>query len=155
MLKRILAAALVVGGIVAIPAQATPVLWEINPSGTVTPTGSFYYDPATGSYSGIDVWGAFLTHYANASSSSTDTTLDMWTYGSSNLVLTFSDSLSSGLMQVAFTSSESAWWGFLTTSGRGVVNDPPAPASVPEPGTLMLLGAGLAALGLMRRRKPA
>lgn len=41
--------------------------------------------------------------------------------------------------------------GFLRITGE----DPPPPERVPEPGMLFLMGAGLAGLGLARRRKSA
>ncbi len=37
-------------------------------------------------------------------------------------------------------------------SGFGTINDSVVPAAVPEPGTLLILGFGLVAFGIFRRR---
>ena len=52
--------------------------------------------------------------------------------------------------EVATTST-----GFTINQGGGTINFNSQPAAVPEPRSLMLLGAGLAAVGLIRHRKRA
>jgi hypothetical protein len=142
-------------------AQASLIDWTVTGtsgpfgrgSGTL-PGGSFTFDTGSSAFSNVNMYSIALVNYT--SGSGTDHQLNMYALGGiAYLGLTFADSLATATI-TAFTSSEGTS-GFFTGryhelfTGDGTAST----TAVPEPGSLMLLGAGLASLAFLRRRKQA
>lgn len=136
---------------VGAPQTVTLINIHDTTAGTSTISASFVFTApvaATGSNSGTDVFATLTGHNVN----------DTFT-GSGPTVVNFSDG---SILDLAFGSS--AYGG--TTQGAGGYNNVgldapftftlvqgPTTRNVPEPLTLSVFGAGLAGLGMLRRRK--
>ena len=130
-------------------AHAIPITYSMAGSGLYgNPVGSFTYDAATDAFSNVSIWS--LDHYGSATGN--DNRLNSTGALGTILRLTFSSSLSDAGGNVGFSGYEQ---GVLTLFGRVARNGQVSggsSANVPEPGTVLLLSAGLFGLALARRR---
>lgn len=84
---------------------------------------------------------------------------DIWAFTNFVLGANFFDDIATGLQVWMEIDSTGAGWAVTLAKSAlsidGGTLPPPAPGSVPEPGTLLLLGVGAAGVVWMRRRKAA
>ena len=151
MRKILIAPVLALLALAATQAHAIPISYSIHGSGIYgNPVGSFTYDTTSNLYSNVSIWS--LDYYSSATGNAQDRLLRATGALGTILRLTFSSPLPDAGGSVSFSGYEQ---GLLTLFGRvsrtGEVTGG-STASVPEPGALLLLGAGLFGLALVRRR---
>jgi hypothetical protein len=153
----------VAGLIAALPGQANSVYWKLNDvafSDGGVASGTFFYDAGTNVYSGVNI----STTLGSVMAANTYTNpVNGWdsalvlNNGGSWLALVFGSALTDAGTAVAVLAAaefELANDSFVDwrIARSGSLVDPPPPSSVPEPGTLVLVGIGLVSIAVARRR---
>ena len=151
-MKKILVSVMALLALTATQAHAIPITYSMTGNGVYdNPVGSFTYDVATNTYSNVGIWS--LDYYGSARGSAS--TLRSTGVIGTVLRLTFSSPLSDAGGNISFSGYEQGlltWFGQVTRTGEVAGG---GTARVPEPGALLLLGAGLIGLALVRRRSVA
>ena len=157
-MKKIAALLLFFFAVVPLTANATPILWTMecltgcdggNPAG---PFGTFKYDSDTDLFTDVSIAG-FLEFFDSFTATSDSEFFGTGTIFGALAEVTLDQAMSNagGVIDgsweaFVFSSTQPDFFGDLQVSADGV-------SSVPEPGTLGLLGAGLLGLGFMRRKR--
>jgi hypothetical protein len=146
-MKKTMVALALAAGLACGQAHAIPVLWTLNGNHA---DGSFTYDASTNAYTSVSV-STLLVTYTQLGSGNNALNLNL-VNGLAFLNIDFLAPLTDAGGSIGYTSA-SGILGFVTSDGRGTATG--GTTSVPEPGSLVLFGAGLVGFALMRRRTKA